>query len=562
MATWILTVAALDAVGAAVMLRFADGEYIDGSANFYEPRMIQPALMNVSPNDGGVFTVFNSASQGEIELANLDGGLNYLVDYALDGRTVTLSLVDSGAVTMVFIGTVERMTEGGGSLFLAMKSLTEALSANHPMAVYAGTNTPPTGLEGSTGTIEGSVKPKIFGDCRNLSPVMVNSSLLIYEASSRSDAVITAVYDDGVRLTNYLVNGARAIGQTSIAVDTGVASSSIPTGAKVIFDSHRAIYSVTTGISGAAGTIVISPALTTAIVDNEHVEVVNFYTGSGTAAGQLQNAIAAAAWSSYNGYFRLAASPSKQITCDVMSVTAGGQHKVGDVFAAVAAELGVTVDSASVTTLNSVGVMGLAVTEIQPSAALFDAIARSVGGFYHYIGTTLYMSLLTAPGTPVMTIEEWQIVALEREATGLGSNGLPFYGVSIRYDKIETVQTTVAGATGLDRTELLKNASRTTEVTDAATLSRHPLAEKIAVESLLRLKADAVAVANRLLSLGKVRRDVVTVTAYFSQVPAFNIGDTVTIKHTRLGYSAGRDMVVIGYERDVKKKRVMLRVLG
>lgn len=566
MSVWILTVEALDASNNPVTLRYSDGAYIDGSSNYYEPRMKQAALVNVSPDDGGVLSIFQSGGIGDIELINVDGGLNYLIDYAVDGRAVLLSLVnDDLSITTLFTGTIDRMSERSGSLFFTMRSLTDALTKNHPASVYAGTNSPPNGLEGTTDTIEGRIKPKVFGDCLNVSPVMVNSSLLIYEASSRADAVITAVYDDGVRLTNYLVNNGAgyAAGATSIAVDAGVAGSSIPTNSKIIFDGHRKIYTVSAGISGATGTITITPALTTAIADNDHVEIINFYTGSGAGAGQLQNAITAAAWSSYNGYFRLAATPSKQITCDVMSVSAYVQHSAGDVFATIAGELGITVDSASVTALNAVGVIGINMPETTPSKDLFDSIARSVGGFYYYLGSTLYFSLFDAPsGSPVATIEEYQILSIERDATGLGSNGLPINEVKAQYNKIDTVQTTVAASTPLYRTELLKNEYRETSVNDAAVLTRHPLSPSLTIQTRLRKKADALAVINRLLGLCKVRRDVISVTAFFSQMPSIALGNTIVIKHSRYSYSAGRSFVIVGYEADMKRKKITLRLFG
>lgn len=487
MSVWILDIAALNGADVAVTLRFADGAYVDGSANYYEPRMIQPAIINVSPDDGGVLSIFKQASIGEIELANVDGGLNYLVDYAVDGRAANISLVDGGVVTVYFYGTIERMTERGASIFLTLKSLTEALGKPHPAGTYAGNNSPPNGLEGTTDTIFGNQKPKVFGTCKNLTPVMVNSSILIYQASSLTDCTITAVYDDGVTLTQ-----------------------------------------------GSAPTY--------------------------TSLAHLQSTAPTGGWRSYQGYVRLAASPSKLITCDANTSASGA----GSVFSAIAADVSpaVTVDSASVTALNTVGTMGIFKPDGASSKELFDKIARSVGGFYYYIATTLYFSLINAPATSIATINEWQIVSIEREATGLGANGLPIAVIKMQYDKMETVQTVVAGATALNRIETLKTPYRVTIGTDTAAATRHPLYDTLEIESGLRIKADADAVVLRLLNLAKIRRDVVNVTAYFSQMPSFNLGNTVTIKHTRLGYSAGRDMVIIGYERDIKRKRITLRLFG
>ena len=75
---WITTIAALDGANNPVTLRFADGAHVDDDANFYEPRMRQPALMRVSANGGALLSTGDN-SIGEMELINADGGLNYLL---------------------------------------------------------------------------------------------------------------------------------------------------------------------------------------------------------------------------------------------------------------------------------------------------------------------------------------------------------------------------------------------------------------------------------------------------------------------------------------------------
>jgi hypothetical protein len=561
---YILTIAVLDGSNNAQTLRFTDGDYIDGSANFYEPRLLQPASIVVSPNDGGLFNLFKSASIGDIELANMDGGLDYLANYAIDGRTLTLSLVDGATVTTVLTGTVDKMQENKGIVSLTVKSLTEALSSTHPQDTYLGTNSGGIGLEGTADDISGDLKPKVFGLCRNVTPVLVNDSLLIYEASSRSDAVIIAVYDDGIRLTDYLVNGAKSIGATSINVDTGVGA--IPTGSHVMFSGHLTIYTVATGLSG--GVIVLSSGLTAAIADNAVVEVLNIYTGSGTGAGQLQGTIATGnSWGSYNGYFRLATTPSKLITCDVMSVTSYVADKSGNVFSKIATEISVTVDSASVTTLNSIGTygfVGIFLNNETPSRELFDKIVRSYCGYYYYIGSTLYFNQLASPnsGASVMTIEAWQVASIERMAIGCGSNGVPIYWANIKCEKYETIQQTVAGGVSKSLAAKLAKGFRTTKAKDTAVLTRHPLSERLEIDSFLMFISDAQTVVNAVLPIIKVRRDIVDIIANFSQVPAFTIGNTLLLKHETLGYVSGRYMVIIGYELDIKKKQVVLRLFG
>lgn len=557
---WIFTVAALNASDVPTTLYFSNAEYIDSGGNYYQIRLLQPSLINVSPNDGGVLSLFGQSSIGEVELANIDGQLDFLADYAVDGRPATLSLVDGATTTDYFNGTIGRMQGRGNSLFFALKDFTESLATNHPLGdAYAGSNSLPLGLEGTADDIEGKVKPRVYGDCRNIAPVPANTSKLIYQASSKADCVITAVYDEGVRLSNYKVNGAHGIGATSITVDTG--SGDIPTGALVMFDGHRTIYTVGTGL--AAGIIVLSGGLDIAVIDNACVEVINFYTASGTGATELQGSATAAVWGSYQGYVRLAASPAGAVTCDAMSVTSGVLDQAGDVMAKLADEVAITVDSASVTAFNAAGVVGIYVDADIATEALLGKVAKSVIGYYWFDAAVMYFKLLAAPATtPDLTIEDWMIISITREATGIGSNGVPINGCKMRCDRVETVQTTVAGSVSLWWRERVKNQYRDVESVDTAAQTRYLLSQKIDIESCLRSRGNALTAATRLKDLGKVRRDVVTLLCDRKVVPAFTIGQTALVKKSRYGYDAGRKMVIIGYELDAKKDTINIRAFG
>lgn len=202
MSIWLVKINALDVNNNTVILRFSDIGYVDSSANYYEERMIQPALVKVSPNDGGVFSIFEIPSIGEIELINADGGLNYLVDYALDNGDFTLSLIDEANVQTDYLtGKVESMHESGNSVFLTIRSMSQVLERPHTNTKYAGTNVLPAGTEGVTTDIKGNVKPKVFGKVFNATPILVNTARLIYQFSDRVTCTINTVYDKGSALT-------------------------------------------------------------------------------------------------------------------------------------------------------------------------------------------------------------------------------------------------------------------------------------------------------------------------------------------------------------------------
>ncbi len=625
MSQWILTLDTLDANDTAETLYFTSGSYVDNDQNYYDSRIITPALVTVSPNDGGLLGIFDSASVGDIELENKDGGLDYLASYAIDGRAAVLSWVDENeTVTEYYRGVVTKMAESGGRITLSLKAPHEVLTDNFPMSIYAGTNSGFLGLEGTADDIKDSVKTQVFGDCRNIAATLVNSSLLIYQVSSRDDCIVTAVYDDGVKLVNYQTSTAHSIGDATIGMKNGIGA--LQPDLQLKFANHSALYSVET-VWGDS--IVLSSGLSVAVPKNTAIEIIDFYAdltdlqaadyqvsgahaanikainlynGVGDiAAGELlmfsnQTAIytvatalsggvitlsagliialngdefvyvigtSPALWGGYQGYFRLTTAPVGTITCDAVSINNGAVRKAGDVFNDIGVAAGLTIDSSSVTELNNAGTLGLYVDSQTTISDLLDKIIRSVGGFYHILNGVLYANLLFTPKlTADFVIEDWQIDRIERVATGLGSNGLPIKAFHALYDRIETVQTTLAGGVSEAWRERLRKQYREITTTEAATATRHPMALTLEVESLLRSLLYINALKTRLFNVTKVRRDIVTIDVIFTELPAFLLADTVKIITPRLGYSAGRNFVIIGYTIDMKSKIITLKAFG
>ena len=121
---WIAIINALDASDNPTVLYFSDKGYKDATGRFFLPRMKQPARINVTANDGGLLSVMNPSSTGEIILENVDGGLNYLLDYSLDGRECTLQLVSpQGIVTTWFKGIVTRCYQQDFDFYLTLSYL-------------------------------------------------------------------------------------------------------------------------------------------------------------------------------------------------------------------------------------------------------------------------------------------------------------------------------------------------------------------------------------------------------------------------------------------------------
>jgi hypothetical protein len=486
-AIWTFEIDALNASDQPETVRLSDGA-LYGTADYYEPRMNSSAIVYVSPNDGGVFKIFESPSIGDVTVINKDGGLDYLIDYALDGRPCRLQQVDDGVWTSYFLGTVDRMSENNGMLSFRLKSLTEALNKPHPFAKYGGTNVLPDGVDGVATDIKGNIIPKVFGAPEQCAPVLVNTSKQIYQVSSRSGCIIDNVYEAGAKITK----------------------------------TAGADYS--------------------------------------SLADLLANAPAAGYWRAYQGYFRVTTPLLRTVTVDAHE----GSGLAGDVFEQIVIEAGYTLDSASKTALNTVGVIKLFAKSELSTADLLNRIVRSVGAYWYFVGNVVHAALFQmATGTP-LELYDYELISVERKATAIGSNGTKISKIEIKYDPLETVQTDFAGSVSAADRARFSQEYRKTELSDAAVLARHPLSETLKIDDCcLKNKADADAVCARILGFAKLRIDVVAALAAYKNIPYLPpINSQVKIYHKRLGYSEGKVLTVFGYKNDIKRKTLTLDLAG
>lgn len=208
---WLLTIEALDGANTPVTLRFASGDYTDPFGNYYDLRIKQPALFTSGAYTSSVIQSGSRTAFGETVLINVDGGLDYLADYAVDGRMSVLSLRDeNNVITPIITGTVQNLSFDNTTISVRLRDPQEQLSINHPTTEYLGNNVPPDGLEGTADDIKGNVKPKVYGKARNASPVLVNAAQLIYQVHDQStsplvDVFVLDVYDRGVMLDHHLL---------------------------------------------------------------------------------------------------------------------------------------------------------------------------------------------------------------------------------------------------------------------------------------------------------------------------------------------------------------------
>lgn len=579
---WLLSIDCLDNVSEPKTFHFSKGLWNDKTKLIYQNRLIQPALINQSANDGGVLSIFSDSSIGEIELNNTDGVLDFMANNAFDGRNAILN----NGTTTYNLGVVARISERNNSIFFSFNSLSESLNNNYPQSSYDAVTW--------DATLNGKLIPIVFGSPKNITPILVSSQLGIYQVSSFTDCRVSAIYYDGQRLTNYFVDGNHFISNTTIAIKGGTRG--ITTGKHIMFDGDNTIYTVSTGISGTIGNIIITPGLSKNINDLTSFDVIDLYSSlsalqADAAKIYTDGTKLATKWGSYQGYFHLADAVTGVVTVDCVTVTGTTVKSIYDVINGVITNCGIsglTIDDGvsighqiidnnilgglsgdsvkSVLNLptNGLTYIGFYLNNIITIKSLLDLIIKSFGGYYWFEDKELNIKFIDSPAiTEVKTINEYQIKTIGRDGLGLGSNGIPIKGWLLKYGKNWTVMTTVAGILGTDIKELLGKDYQELDFTNTTTQNRNLLSEKITIETLLNDLSSAELVKNQLNLTCSGRRDIINITSDDLRLfDSINIGSTFKVITNLLGYISGRKFICISNELNAVDETLSIKGFG
>jgi hypothetical protein len=596
--SWICTINVLDSAGLPAVLYFSDDGYKDTKGIYYQPRMKQPARITIAVNDGGLLpNVSGQSSIGEIELDNTDGRLNYLADYYLDGRDCTLQLVSiDGTVTTWFKGIVTRINQRGTSIYLTLKTFSESLDLPLNQARYNGSG----GVEGLPTDVMGNVKPRIYGNVLNASPVLCYASLGIYQVSDLATCSVSTVYHKGLALTlgvtrpslaALLANTPTAdtydrfqgyfrLGTMDVQEITVDASDDVNKAGDV-FDKICQSISFSSGMR----TIAEIPALLDAPTNKYQVSgststvIQNVYNSgvlfdSGTIAADLStfNSTTPLAGTcvSYQNLVKITPRNSTEYPFEPIPIVAITCDYIDSAVDYTSSKT-ITVNSTAITNLNAVstGGLGLYINQETTFRSALDSVVKSVGGYWWFgdsIDNSAFIMNADIYSEPDdiadFTVQPYQIQSAERTATGVAENGIPFYSIVGKYGKIETVQKDVLGATTQARRSRVAQHYLVYESFDGVVKQKHPQAQRLEIETLLSTSSDTTAVTDRLLNYFKKRCDIVSVNAYFSNLPEIKIGQTVLVKYDKLWYNDGVKFRLIGYEMDIKRKSVTMKLMG
>lgn len=493
-----------------VTYRYCSGRGYQSGADWYEPRIIQPATFSRSINTaelGGR----QSASYGEMTLAAIDGGVDELADKYFDGRELRLyyGRQSDARERFVLILRAQISAVSVERERVSVRLRDRAITLDKPFSTvkYLGTNDP-TGLEGGP-DLKDQAKPRIYGRVAMMAPTLVDAFLGIYQFNDGAGEVAN-VFDGGTYLLRVYPDYA-------------------DTAELVVEEDYPGPGEYRVCPSAGYFRVGMTPVgqLTASVA-----EAWTYQTAS--AAGILKRVIEQAA--SYRTDSLMPAGAIDWHHLDMIALDEGN-----------AASLGLVVDPE------------------ESTSSILDRICASVGAFWGFdaLGKLRVIRFDEPSATPDLELTVSDMIEAEREPESTP----PYWRVTLRYDRNYSVidkASLMSAALEGDRQTWLTQEWRSAKAEDDAIRATRLLAEEVTYDTFINGISEAQAEADRRLGLFGVRRDIASVTvpspAYFGD--ALDLGKTVKVTVPRLGYQAGRSMVIVAINLDYGANRADLTLWG
>lgn len=489
---------------------FATGPADTPANRVAEGRISSAALIRRDIFDIATTGGASRVGYGELALRNDDGGLDYLLEKALDGRScrIYVSAADPAdrpafpaGFDLLLAAVMEQPDISLSEARIRLRDRQVFTSRQLQPNRFAGDNVLPAGLEGIASDLRGKPKPILYGYAFNLAPPAVNTSRLVFQVNDGPVRDVMAVYDSGALL------------------------------------SRGEDYADETALFATA-----------------------------PAAGSYR------VWKA-GGMFRLGSSPIGEVTCDAVEGLWPVNRTAGQAFRKILEDrVGLDaglISSADVAALDAVqpATVGLWIDRDVPVAAALDLVCQSVGAWWASdVNGVLRIARLEAPGgAPVLELNASNIVGGSLSRVPMNDGGLPAYRVTVRAVPNYTVQTSgLVGSVTPARRSRLAKPFQDAIAEELDTRDVYLLAPERTVETLLACLPAAQVEATRLLGLYGVRRDRFELT--FEGDPealtTIDLGAVVRVTYSRFGLESGRLMRVLGYQLNPTASSATLTVWG
>lgn len=520
----------------------------------YDSRLKQPSNFEVNMFARGATRGLGESRIGEIEINNTEGELDALLNHGFDGRRLT---VYRGAQDAAFAdfevwlrGTMESVeftynNKSGATLRIKVRSRAYLFDRLLQQTRYLGTNTSGSGKEGTAEDIKDQPKPVAEGKVYNAKPVLVNTSLNIYQFNHRSMQAVNKLYD----------------GAAEITLDTSIGGGS-------------------GNVSTLSALEATTPAVGMFITCLEEGLVRIETSPEKDITGDIEGDNAG------SGYANNVSSLIKKIAKDYVGLTDDD------------------LDLASFTELETANPAEIQFYTDQelPVKDGMSYLLESIGAFMFFSREDLLtVGRFSAPEseTPVFSITESDYVEISRELFSNNYEVTPAYRVNLNYKKIFYVQqgADVLESVASDRRAFVEREYRTVQEEDTSVQIVHLEAPEASFDTLLTTESDAEEEASRLLQLYKTRRDRYLVTLFITAVVddsdnplILDLNDVVNLRLNRFGllgsgdeltvdstlYTAdetdttadetleesGKNFRIIGYALDAKANKITLDLFG
>ena len=199
---------------------------------YYDPRIVDISPFTKSMFGTGRTSGSTASGGGELVLTNADGALDAYHRWGFSGRTCTLYAgkyeQDFANYSKVLIATLEQPSyafSAGSEATLTFRLRDRARLLEIPIQanLYLGTNDGLVGFEGTDDDLLDKPKPLCFGECYNITPILCNSQVGVYQIHDGAIEQIVAVYDMGEVITTYtedLANGRFTLSSAAISAIT------------------------------------------------------------------------------------------------------------------------------------------------------------------------------------------------------------------------------------------------------------------------------------------------------------------------------------------------------
>jgi hypothetical protein len=438
---------------------------------------------------------------------NGDGENDAAVNYAFDGQLAQISSA------MQFGGTADQPDFEDDAILFYIKDRWHNFRRPMLTTLYAGTNVGATGLEGTANDIKGQVKPCVLGISRNVTPKFVNTSLLAFQFDGLRGLVTggtITVYDKGVAL----VQGADYANQADL-------EATAPAAGQFRVWKAGGCFRLGSTPTGAVTCDVTNPATTNGTSN----------TWSTTSANAQNCIMAEVLYYAYLGTIFAGCD----IEADFIDTPAPGTTFLPDV------GLYVDTDESYLSVLN----------RLKGALSMRFSTVSGLDGDVYLARQCNPSSYVAAAG---YTFTEHQMLAeggnkttLRRVRNQDDDRGVPAWRVNVYYQKNYTVQgqTDLAGSASQAQIAFASQEWRLAFDSDATIKTQWANAVEINVYTHFDTEAAALAEAQRLLAIYKVRRDMFEADGDPIETSLIRLNKIVELTHGRWALSAGKNFQVI-----------------